>query len=81
MRFLSYILITIFAVGMLNAQEAEKPKKPKKLLKGAEKFLKAGDIYSAIDNLEDYVDMIDDDYVTAYQLADLYLLARDAQQH
>ena len=67
----------IFAVGMLNAQEAEKPKKPKKLLKGAEKFLKAGDIYSAIDNLEDYVDMIDDDYVTAYQLADLYLLARD----
>ena len=41
---------------MLNAQEAER--QSQKLLKGVEKFLKAGDIYSAIDNLEDYVDIL-----------------------
>lgn len=77
MRQLLYILTFLLSFGCVIAQEAEKPKKPKKLLKNAEKFLKAGDVYTAIDNLEDYVDMVDDDFIRAFELAEMYLLARD----
>ena len=70
---LAFIVIS----GFLSAQDVEKPKKPKKLLKNAEKFMKSGDIYSAIDNYEDYVDILEHDYVIANRLGEAYLLARD----
>ena len=77
MKYIIYTFAFLLISGFLSAQDIEKPKKPKKLLKNAEKFMKSGDVYSAIDNYEDYVDMVEDDYVIANRLGEAYLLARD----
>ncbi|HIF14481.1 MAG TPA: hypothetical protein EYQ86_03820, partial [Bacteroidetes bacterium] len=77
MKYLLHTLLFFIASSFLFAQDVEKPQKPKKLLKNAEKYMKSGDVYSAIDNYVDYVDMIEDDYVIAYRLGEAYLLARD----
>ena len=44
MKYIIHTLAFIVISGFLSAQDVEKPKKPKKLLKNAEKFMNAGEL-------------------------------------